>query len=81
MSLSVEAVMVARRKPGSVRDAILEEFKAKKGAMSMGEIAEGVETRLGESVARSSIRSYLNLNTPGTFERTGRGTYRLVRGR
>jgi site-specific DNA-methyltransferase (adenine-specific) len=39
------------------------------------EIELGVQDMLGP-VAPSSIRSYLNLNTPGAFERTKRGFYR-----
>ena len=35
-----------------------------------------VKSRLGD-VPPSSIRSYLNLNTPKTFQRTDRGRYRL----
>jgi DNA modification methylase len=43
---------------------------------SVAEIREAVRSQLGE-VSPSSIRSYLNLNVPDTFERTGRGRYRL----
>lgn len=39
-----------------------------------------VQSRMG-AVPPSSIRSYLNLNTPGAFVRTGRGRYRLDQGR
>ncbi len=42
----------------------------------MREILDAVKTRVGD-VPASSIRSYLNLNTPKIFERTGRGRYRL----
>ena len=35
-----------------------------------------VRSRVGD-VSPSSVRSYLNLNTPRTFERTDRGRYRL----
>jgi site-specific DNA-methyltransferase (adenine-specific) len=47
--------------------------------MTIAELCAAVETKLGKPVARSSVRSYLNINTPGVFLRTGRGTYRLVR--
>lgn len=47
--------------------------------MSLRDIHAAVEQSLGESVAQSTVRSYLNLNTPGKFLRTQRGTYRLVR--
>lgn len=69
-----------RRRPGAVRDAIIDSFKANKGKeMTVSEVRDAVATRLGEEVPASSVRSYLNINTPGTFLRTGRGTYRLVR--
>src|SRR5215470_17062871 len=65
------------RAPGSVRDAIIRYLSAagKKDA-SLAEIIEAVAKEIGE-VPPSSVRSYLNLNVPDTFERTGRGTYRL----
>ncbi|WP_292280448.1 DNA methyltransferase [Mesorhizobium sp.] len=37
---------------------------------------QAVQNRLG-TVSPSSVRSYLNLNTPKTFERTAQGRYRL----
>jgi site-specific DNA-methyltransferase (adenine-specific) len=43
---------------------------------SLAEIREAVSEKLGE-VPPSSVRSYLNLNVPELFERTGRGRYRL----
>lgn len=42
----------------------------------MREITDAVLRTVGEA-APSSVRSYLNLNTPDTFERTTRGRYRL----
>lgn len=71
--------MTNRRSPGAVRDAILEAFKSSKGELTTTDLKVKVEASLGGEVASSSIRSYLNLNTPGQFIRTGRGTYRLVR--
>lgn len=62
--------------PGTVRDSIVEFLSAVAGDASIDEILTAVNTHLGE-VPPSSIRSYLNLNTPKTFERTGRGRYRL----
>ena len=68
-----------RRKPGEVRDAIVSFLsKPARREASVDEIHRAVITRLGGDVARSSVRSYLNLNTPGTFTRTGRGSYRLA---
>lgn len=65
-----------RRPPGQVRDAIVEFLRSRDEA-SVKEIRAAVSTKLGGDVAASSVRSYLNLNTPVAFERTGRGRYRL----
>jgi site-specific DNA-methyltransferase (adenine-specific) len=65
------------RAPGSVRDAIMSYLASVPGhEASVGQIREGIKVNLGD-VAPSSVRSYLNLNVPETFERTGRGQYRL----
>ena len=71
--------MVKRRRPGVVRDAIIGHFQSTRREASVDELYEAVNAALGESVPQSSIRSYLNENTPGMFERVGRGRYRLVR--
>ncbi len=68
-----------RRPPGQVRDAILAFFQAHRGEATIEEIHAAVNDNLGETVARSSVRSYLNLNTPARFVRTARGRYRLGR--
>jgi site-specific DNA-methyltransferase (adenine-specific) len=44
--------------------------------MSSREIAESVTALIGET-SQSSVRSYVQLNTPATFERESRGFYRL----
>lgn len=62
--------------PGTIRDAILGCFFAAERDLSVVEITEAVAKRIGR-VSPSSIRSYLNLNVANTFERTGRGRYRL----
>lgn len=67
-----------RRSPGLVRDAIIEAFKSTKKELSVADVRDAVNARLGEDVPSSSVRSYLRLNTPGRFTRTGRGTYRLT---
>lgn len=65
------------RAPGTIRDAILAFLSDAAGQEgSVKEIKVAIEKKLG-SVPASSIRSYLNLNVPGQFERTGRGRYRL----
>jgi len=71
--------MNERRKPGAVRDAILALFMREKRELAISEITGALEKALDGPVAPSSIRSYLNLNTPGQFIRTGHGKYRLVR--
>lgn len=73
--------MATRRAPGVIRDAIIAAFdEKKKGAtLTVAEIHESVTSRLGEDVPRSSVRSYLGLNTPGRFISTDRGQYRLAR--
>jgi site-specific DNA-methyltransferase (adenine-specific) len=64
------------RAPGSIRDAIIEFISVADRDVSLGEIREGIATKLGD-VPSSSVRSYLNLNVPKIFERVGRGRYRL----
>lgn len=65
------------RAPGTIRDAILAFLSEAAGQEgSVKEIKAAIQERLG-SVPASSIRSYLNLNVPDLFERTGRGRYRL----
>lgn len=64
-----------RAAPGLVRDSIVNYLTGAESA-SIAEIREAVAARLGD-VPASSVRSYLNLNTPDMFERTSRGRYRL----
>ncbi len=62
--------------PGTVRDAIISCLKHRGGRASIQEIVADVRQVLGE-VPQSSVRSYLNLNTPRQFKRVGRGMYEL----
>lgn len=62
--------------PGSIRDAITRYLEELGGDASIADITSAVSARLGVTPL-SSIRSYLNLNVPGVFSRTGRGRYRL----
>ena len=64
-----------RRPPGQVRDAILEVLGEAPAPLTVVEICERVNTMAGP-VPRSSIQSYLSLNTPRLFVREGRGLYR-----
>ncbi|MGD1327125.1 DNA methyltransferase [Pandoraea pnomenusa] len=62
--------------PGVIRDSIIEYLAMVGGDASTDEIVAAV-TRTNGTVPKSSVRSYLSLNTPKTFERVGRGRYRL----
>jgi DNA modification methylase len=62
--------------PGNIRDSIVGYLSALGTAATVAEIHMAVAHQVGD-VAPSSVRSYLNLNTPDVFERTGRGCYRL----
>lgn len=64
-----------RAAPGIVRDSIVNYLMATETA-SIAEIHQAVTSRIGD-VPASSVRSYLNINTPDVFERTARGRYRL----
>ena len=67
----------ARRKPGVIRDAIVAYLRRRDEA-TITEIHKGVEIALGGTVAPSSVRSYLRLNSGEIFKRTGHGRYRLA---
>ncbi len=66
----------AKRRPGEVRDAILSVLSARPEGVPLQTIEQHVAHLIGAS-ARSSVRSYLRLNTPSLFVRTGRGHYGL----
>jgi DNA modification methylase len=68
--------MNPRVAPGTIRDSIINYLSSAENA-SLAEIREAISTQLGSAVTSSSVRSYLNLNTPDLFERTSRGHYRL----
>ena len=63
-----------KRRPGSVRDAIMDTLAYRPRGATVADIAEGVSQRLGPTPA-SSIRSYLRLNTPKLFTKIDRGHY------
>jgi DNA modification methylase len=65
-----------RKQPGAVRDAIIATMSLQATPMSSKEISEAVTALIGET-SQSSVRSYIQLNTPWTFERESRGLYRL----
>ena len=62
--------------PGSIRDSIYGYLQMIGGEASLDEISRAVIAQMG-ATSPSSVRSYLNLNVGKTFERTGRGRYRL----
>jgi site-specific DNA-methyltransferase (adenine-specific) len=64
--------------PGRIRDSIIGYLGAIGCDASLDEIHEAVRADLG-LVAPSSVRSYLNLNTPQKFVRTGKGRYSISR--
>ncbi len=65
-----------RKRPGEVRDAIVSVLKARPHGASVAEITQHVATLIG-AVPASSVRSYLQLNTPQLFARTNRAQYAL----
>jgi site-specific DNA-methyltransferase (adenine-specific) len=65
-----------RYRPGEVRDAIFGAFERQRKPLTVREIIQELRVTMGE-VPASSVRSYLNLNTPFQFERVSRGKYAL----
>lgn len=65
-----------RRRPGEVRDAIVQTLEGRSRGASIQEITDGVRELIGD-VAPSSVRSYLQLNTPTLFARQERAQYVL----
>ncbi len=63
-----------KRRPGEVRDAILSVLSARPDGASLHAIEQDVINLIGNA-PRSSVRSYLRLNTPSIFVRTARGHY------
>jgi site-specific DNA-methyltransferase (adenine-specific) len=68
---------MTRRRPGEVRDAIVESLQARGTTTPVEVIAGDVSALIGD-VPPSSIRSYLRLNTPALFCRSERGQYYLT---
>ena len=65
-----------KRKPGAVRDAIIDALTYRAHGATVAQITEEVSARIGPTPA-SSIRSYLRLNTPKLFVKVDRGHYRV----
>lgn len=68
--------MSPRNQPGVVRDAIIACLQGR--ASSVTEITSHVAQSLGSGTPASSVRSYLRLNTPQTFQKLERGLYQLA---
>lgn len=66
-----------RRRPGEIRDAIVEVLEGRPGGASVQEIGAQVARLIGD-VPPSSVRSYLRLNTPDLFARMDRAQYTLA---
>jgi hypothetical protein len=66
----------AKRKPGAVRDAIIEALSYRPHGATVADITQEVSARIGKTPA-SSIRSYSRLNTPKLFTKVDRGHYRF----
>lgn len=65
-----------KRKPGAVRDAIIEALVYRVHGATVADITREVSQRIGPTPS-SSIRSYLRLNTPKLFVKVDRGHYRV----
>lgn len=65
-----------RKRPGQVRDAIVQVLETQPLGASVRDITDGVASLIGE-VPASSVRSYLRLNTPELFARMDRAQYVL----
>lgn len=65
-----------RKRPGEVRDAIVRVLEARPRGASVSEITQQVTSMIGV-VPASSVRSYLQLNTPALFARMDRAQYAL----
>src|ERR1019366_10108411 len=65
-----------RKRPGEVRDAIVRVLEARPRGASVAEITQQVTALIGD-VPASSVRSYLQLNTPQLFARMDRAQYML----
>jgi DNA modification methylase len=65
-----------RKRPGEVRDAIVSVLKARPQGANVADITRQVAALIGD-VPSSSVRSYLQLNTPQLFARMNRAQYVL----
>ena len=66
-----------RRRPGEVRDAIVQVLEGRNAGVTVQNITSEVIRLIGD-VPASSVRSYLRLNTPELFARMDRAQYVLA---
>ena len=66
-----------RRRPGEVRDAIVQALEGRDAGVTVQDITHEVIRLIGD-VPASSVRSYLRLNTPELFARMNRAQYVLA---
>jgi site-specific DNA-methyltransferase (adenine-specific) len=76
MSLNNRRKTSDRRRPGEIRDAIVNVLSNKSRGATVAEIQGEVEALIGNA-APSSVRSYLRLNSDSLFYRPGRGVYTI----
>jgi DNA modification methylase len=76
IKLNMKSALLKRKRPGEVRDAIVSVLKARPLGATITQIAQQVTAMIGD-VPASSIRSYLQLNTPALFARMNRAQYAL----
>lgn len=62
---------------GVIRDILVDHLSVAREGATIPEMEAVVRAKLGPQIGSSSVRSYLNLNTPSLFERVARGKYRL----
>lgn len=70
---------MSRFQPGQIRDGIVDCLtRAGAEGASVADIEQWLCRLYGTNIPSSSVRSYLRLNTPGTFERIAAGQYRIA---
>jgi hypothetical protein len=79
-ALPLPPAVIKRRRPGAVPKAVLRVLASMPEGLGIRDIHVGAEALLGESVPRSTVKSWLAENArseDGVYERVGRGRYRL----
>ena len=68
---------IGRRRPGEIRDAILNFFEVHQREATPAEIRTAIADDLKAKISESSVRSYLRLNTPQQFVQPSPGKYQM----